>query len=116
MNSRTKLGDAMAKPKRSPARLYDLLNVRVTTTLGKRVKLTALLSAKSAYASSTISGPCNSFASASRAVLLTIVPVGEFGLATSVRCAFGIGHGVGSCQSFVNGTPANFAPWMSAKV
>ena len=42
-----KAGWVTAKPKRSPARLYDLLSVRVTTTLGNRASRTALSSAKS---------------------------------------------------------------------
>src|SRR5436190_9958405 len=94
LNSRTHSGAATANPKRRPARLYDLLSVRVTITFGsRRVNSSALDSAKSAYASSTTSGPFNCPANRSSAALATTVPDGEFGLATSVRFAPGIGHG-----------------------
>src|SRR5262249_31314867 len=93
-SSRTTGGDATAKPKRRPARLYDLLNVRVTMTLGNRARLIALASAKSTYASSMTRTPRSSRASRSRDGSDAHVPVGEFGLATSVRLALGAGQGV----------------------
>ena len=47
----------MANPKRTPAREYDFDRLRVTIARPARARGRAFVSLKSAYASSTISGP-----------------------------------------------------------
>src|SRR5262245_47648787 len=101
-----------------PAKLYDLLNERVTTTSLAPcfTNSRALSSAKSAYASSTTNGPSILVRNWSISASETVVPDGELGLARNVRSAKLADQGDGSLQSAVNGTVMNRAPCKFARV
>jgi hypothetical protein len=106
-------GWATAKPNLSPARLYDLLSVRVTITRSfSATRPRQFVVAKSAYASSTMRGQGRAAASVATFAGGITVPVGLLGFGKNASCSrsFAAVKAEPSVQSLSKSTVSDSAP------